>query len=230
MTADTAFKLCRAYKLFFDGKYNFARYKGGLKMPPLIQQRDRQCYYRIAQKLTDPQIYALFTVAYFFKPKAYVMDLVTPEAFSAGVAFASRAENGATLLEHDLYALTKTLAHTDLDAWLYGERIEGTRAAIPECMQMVINGEMPLDSAALVLLIPQPNLEYNWTQEFAATETTGLGLGPWLTRLKKVDQLIRLQRPGWRILSHQLAKEFWVTMKYPVLFRQGEPSSNTLFA
>lgn len=212
MTAETAFRFARVYKLYYAGKYDFKKYKGNMKMPPLIKQPDRVYYHKLVGRLTDAQIHALFLVGYFFNSQAHISNLVSPKGLSAGVEFATRGEKGREGLELDLYALSKTLADKDLDQWLYGEWIDGQRSSMPECIQMTINGELPLDLAAMLLLIPQPELHYNWTEHFADTETMGLGIGPWIQRLKKMDQLLVPQRPGWRMLSFYLAKTFWVAV------------------
>lgn len=216
MTADNVFKFYRAYKLFFRGSYNFKKYGGKLKAPPLLNQPERRFYHRIAQKLNDAQVHALFTTAFFYKPDAYVADMVSPEAFTRAVAFASRAENGRTLLEHELYDLKKRLDTIDLDTWLYGEPLGVYRSAIPECMQDVISGQLSLDLAAMLFLIPQPALQYHW-KAFHSTSVAQLGVGPWIGSLEKVDTLIMLQRPGWRILSHGLMKDFWASFNVTTL-------------
>jgi hypothetical protein len=218
MNAETVFRYCRTYKLYYQGTFDFKKFGGKLPMPPLIQQPERKFYYRIAQKLNDAQIHALFTRSYFFNPRAYVTDLSTPDAFTHAVAFASRAENGRTLLEHDLYALRKRLQDVNVDEWLYGELIDGQRSSTPACLQEVISGELPLDLACLVLLIPQPELSYDW----AATRSTrpiDMAFGPagLLTRLRKLDTLLWLHRTGWRTMTHPLAKEFWASLNVPSL-------------
>src|SRR5690606_30231432 len=115
MTAEQVFKYYRIYKLYYQGKFDIKKYGGHIRTPPLIQQPDRRFYWRIAQKLDDAQIHALFTTGFFYNPSAYVADLATQQAFSAAIQFASRAENGRPLLEADLYALQKRLRAVDLD-------------------------------------------------------------------------------------------------------------------
>lgn len=220
MTAEEVFKLYRAYKFFYSGKHlDFDRYVN-IKIPPLIQQRERQFYYRIAQRLNDATVHALFTVGFFFAPKAHVSTLATPDAFAAALSFAGRAENGDTLLQHDLYELKKrfvdhatcqctTGLQVDLAAWLYGEPGE----LIPTCVQDIINGDLPLDIACMLLLVPQPSMSYNWPETMAThPDDAGLGASPWIDRLKKVDQLLRLHRPLWRLTAHRLSTEFWGTI------------------
>lgn len=209
MTADTVFKFYRVYKLYYQGTYDFKKYRGNLKMPPLIQQPERRFYYRIAQKLTDPQVHALYSTGFFFNPRAYVTDLATPAAFTAAVSFASRAENGRTLMEADLYELRKRLQDVDLDAWLYGEFIGHERATIPGCLQDVISGTLPLDVACAILLIPQPARAFHWTTFW---QPTTFGAHVWVERLRLLDRLLMLQRPGWRSTNYDLAKDFWATM------------------
>jgi hypothetical protein len=142
--------------------------------------------------------------------------LVTPDAFADAIAFASRAENGKTLLEHDLYELAKSLRTLDLDAWLYGEWQGTTRASIPECLQMVINRDLPLDLAAILFLVPRPELDYHWVEQFGQQTTFGLGPAEWIDRLKRADQLIRLQRPGWRAMAWDVSKTFWTELGLPL--------------
>lgn len=224
MTAEQVFKLYRAYKFYYSGNYDFKKYGGNINAPPLLQQRDRQFYYRIAQKLNDEQIHGLFTSGFFFKPKAYVSDFATPDALNVALTFASRAENGRTLLEHDLYELEKTHAN-DMQDWLF------TDAAVPACMQDVISGSLPLDLACLLLLIPMKHHDYQWTKYWEARPEASLGLGvqPWIDRLKKVDQLIVMQRPGWRLLAFGLAKEFWSRFDPTCLKPMESAKSHELF-
>jgi hypothetical protein len=233
MTAETAFKFYRAYKLFYQGAYDFKKYGGNIKVAPLIKQADRRFYYRISQKLNDAQVHALYTAGFFFQPRAYVSQLVTEDALRAAVVFASRAENGRPLLEADLYTLAKHLRTEDLDGWLYGEQdTHGERSTMPGSLQAVINGELPLDVACLVLLIPQPALGYEWTKYWQSRPDAGFGLGPsvWIDRLLKLDQLLRLQRPGWRMLTHDLARQFWTELHVKSLVPVSQTPATSLFA
>lgn len=231
MTAEQVFKWSRVYRLYYAGKYDFKKYKGGMKMPPLIKQPDRVYYHKIAGRLTDAQIHALFLVGYFFAPNAHISALASPKAMQAGVEFASRGENGKVALEHGLYDLSKTLQDKDLDAWLYGEWVGDQRASMPECVQMTISGELPLDLAALLLLIPHPEFGYNWTEHFKHVEDSGLGIGPWIQRLKRMDQLLVTQRPGWRMTAFYCAKQFWTAVATVYPLRPVErPTANSLFA
>ena len=210
MTPENVFRLYRAYKFFYNGNHNdFQRYIN-IKCPPLLDQKDRQFYYRLSQKLSDSCLHSLFNIGFFHNPKAYVSTLVTPEALTAAAVFAGRMENGEPLLKADLYELKKRLSSiSDIDVWLYGEHDStGKRAMMPGCLQDVINEELPVDLACLLLLIPQPDLSYNWLMDITPDELS-LGSGPWIDRLKKIDQLIHLHRPDWRMMSYQLAKEFW---------------------
>ena len=234
MTAENVFKWSRVYQLYYAGKYDFKRYKGGMKMPLLIKQPDRAYYYKIAGRLSDAEIHAMFLVGYFFAPHAHISAMATPKAISAGMEFASRGENGRTLLEDNLYDLSKTLADVKLDEWLYGEWVgdvrtsKFTRTSMPECMQMVLKGELPLDLAALLLLIPQSEYGYNWPEHFKHIEDSGLGIAPWITRLKRMDMLLVTQRPGWRLLSHELSKGFWKSVGCPLVPARRE-SANSLY-
>lgn len=212
MTAEQVFKWSRVYRLYYAGKYDFKKYKGGMKMPPLIKQPDRVYYYKIAGRLTDAQIHALFLVGFFFAPTAHISALASPKAIEAGVEFASRGENGRVIMEHTLYDLSKQLATTDLDQWLYGEWVDDERASMPECMQDIMSGKLPLDVAACLLLIPQSQFGYNWTEHFKPVEDMGLGIGPWIQRLRRLDYLLPAQRPGWRMLAHELSTAFWTAM------------------
>lgn len=225
MTAENVFRFYRAYKFYYQGKYDLMKYGPAMKSPPLINQADRRFYYRISQKLADEQIHGLFTVAFFHHPNAYVADLVSPDALQAGMQFAARAENGRTLLEHDCYTLRKHLATVNLDEWLYGEWMGTQRVAIPECLQMVINGELPLDLAAILLLVPRKELDYHWTAQFS---DGALGAGEWIGRLKCADQLIRLQRPGWRQLAWSVSEQFWTELAIPSLAPEHRRVQTTL--
>jgi hypothetical protein len=209
VTAETAFKFYRVYRLFFQGRYDLVRYKGSMKMPPLIQQRDRVFYHKIANKLNDVQVHALYSIIFFHNPTAYVTDCVTPEAFSAAVAFAARAESGRTLLDAECYELKKTLQGVNLDDWLYGEKIEGVRTSMPECMQMVISKALSPDLAAILLLVPQKAQEYEWVKWHRAQPGAGLGVQAWITRLQALDQLVKLARTGWRSMAWDISEKFW---------------------
>lgn len=233
MTAETVFKFARVYKMYYQGRYDFKLYKGGMKMPPLIKQPDRRYYHRFAQKLNDDQIHALFTLGFFFNPRAHVSDFASPDAEKAAVVFASRSENGRTLLEHDLYALSQRLKTVDIDAWLYGEVLSphNTRALMPPVLQEVINGELALDTACLILLIPQPSLSYHWPAAMEPRDKACMGLGPseWIARLKLLDQLLLRQRPGWRNLTWGLASEFWSNLPVTSLAPHAVVAESSLF-
>jgi hypothetical protein len=208
VTAENVYKFYHAYKFFYDGRYDITKYHGALKLKPLIQQRDRQYYHRIAHKLQDAQIHALFSVGFFFNPKAHSSDFVTPDAQRAALAFAGRAENGPVMLRADLYHLGNRLRdEDDLMNWLYA-----LDASMPGCLGDVISGTLPLDLACALLLIPQPTLGLQWTAYWSEQPDLGLGPHPWIARLKKLDQLLRMQRPGWRMLAHELATEFWTAL------------------
>jgi hypothetical protein len=213
MTPELTFKFYRTYKFYYQGKFDLKKYPGGLPCPPLIQQADRRFFHRISQKLNDSQVHALYTTQFFFHPNAYVADMVTPDAFREAVAFAARAENGKTLLEHELYELGKQLRLVKLDDWLYGEHIDGQRTAIPECLQMVISKELPLDLACILLLVPFAPLGYHWWNFYKEQVTFGMGPMVWIDRLVKADKLIMAQRPGWRVLQWELSETFWPTME-----------------
>jgi hypothetical protein len=223
MTAEQVFRFYRAYKFFYNGTYNDLQRYANIKCPPLLEQRDRQFYYRISQRLNDATVHALFTQGFFHNPSAHVSALATPETLKAAMLFAGRAENGNTLITHDLYELRKQLTSqltpVDIDSWLYGEGENGNRASMPGCLQQVISGELPLDIACLLLLIPQPDLQLNWLVDMTrvAPDDMGLGSGPWRDRLIKLDQLLRYHRPTWRLDSHHFAQEFWHSLGIPSL-------------
>jgi hypothetical protein len=214
MTPEKVFAYARTYQWYYRNKLD-PKFIGKLKIPPLIQQRDRQFYYRIAHHLTDDAIHALFTVNFFHTPTAYISDLVSNEKFTEAVAFASRAQNGRPLFEAELYELAKRFQQDDVHTWLY----ENT---IPACLQEVMCREFPLDLACLILLIPQPHLHYDWPTYWANHPDASLGLGAqsWIDRLKKTDRLLWMHLSGWRVLSHDLAKEFWAGIGIPNLAPQ----------
>ncbi len=236
MTAEHVFRFYRAYKFFYrPGGYNDLNRYAAITCPPLINQRERQFYYRIAQQLNDTTVHALYTYGFFFNPGAHISILATPDAFSSALVFAGRGENGTTLLQHDLYELRKRFVGERVDGvtpilewvpdWLYAD--DGN--IMPPCVQEIISGELPLDLAALLLLIPQPDLHHQWTANMSKDDM-GLGSGPWIDRLKKLDLLLRANRPGWRIQSHQLASEFWHSLNLPTLApRPVPPSEASLF-
>jgi hypothetical protein len=214
VTAEQVFKFFRAYKFFYAGDYDFRKYGGNPPpAPPLIKQHDRQFYYRIAQKMSDPQIHALFTSGFFFNPRAHASDFVSPTAFSAALAFAGRHENGVELMKADLYALRKRLLPEDVLDWLYGS--EGS--SIPPVLGEVIGGELPPDLACVLLLIPQADLQYQWVTYWQAQPNFGLGAHPWIDRLQRLDQLLNMHRPMWRMTTHALAKDFWHSLDVTTL-------------
>lgn len=234
MNAEQVSRFYRAYKAFYGTSgYDIFKYHGRIRTPPLIEQPERRFYYRIAQKLSDSQIHALFALGFFFQPKAYVAELATEDAFRAAVAFASRGENGRPLLERDIYAWIQHMRTVDVDAWLYGQRMTGmTRSIMPDCLQEVIQGHLAVDIACLLLLIPQPQYQFNWCEYWAHRPEgiTGLGAAPWIDRLKKLDRIIRAMRPGWRMMSHELAKHAWASLPIQSLAPTAVPQEDTLFA
>lgn len=214
MTAEQVFKYYRVYRLYFSGNYDITKFKGNLKnIGPLIQQPERRFYYRLAQKLTDAQIHSLFTYQFFCNPRAYITNIATQEAMQKAIAHASRAENGRPLLEADLYELRKHLKDENVDEWLYGEVLGSQRAHVPGCLQDLAAGRLALDVACMLLLIPQPDLHYHWT-EHRKKMPVNLAFGPLAVteRLQKVDKLFWMHRTGWRTLSHELAKTFWLEL------------------
>jgi hypothetical protein len=225
MTAEHVFALSRAYQCYYKGTFDFQKYHGKMPCPPLIQQRDRQFYHRIANHLDDATIHALFTLAYFYKPNAYIADLVTRDIWSAANVFASRTQNGRPLFESELYDLSRRFvsvpseqegddapAPASIHTWLYAN-------GMPACIQEVIRGDLPLDLACLLLLIPRPTFDYDWPAYWFSRPDASVGLGPqpWIERLKKADLLIWARRTGWRVLSHELARDFWACIGQPSL-------------
>lgn len=223
MTSEEVFRYYRAYKFYYSGTLGQATkgigYYAAIKCPELLAQQDRQFYWRLAQRLSSNTIHALFTVGFFHNPKAHISALATPEAISAGIAFESRAQNGETLLNADLYELQKKWIEEtvcqcsislliNIDRWLYGETDNGQRVQMPGCLQEVINETLPVDLACLLLLVPRPEFNYQWLKDISP-DPMGLGSGPWIDRLQKLDLLLREQRPDWRVLSHKLSGEFW---------------------
>lgn len=219
MTSEHVFRLYRAYKFFYGSKDTEFRKFLGIQLPDLQSQRDKTFYHRISQKLNDQTIHALFTWGFFFHPNAHVSMLATPEAFQHAMVFASRQQNGDTQLVHDFYELRKRLNYDTLDTWLYGEMLpDGTRAAMPECLQDLIRGDIALDFACLLLLIPQTALHFNWVADMELeSDDSDLGSAPWIHRLHRADMLIRFQRPMWRADSRRLSTEFWQGMALPSL-------------
>lgn len=231
MNAATAYKFYHAYKLFYSGKYDPTKYRWNLpNLPALEKQPDRHFFNKLAHRLNDAEIHALYTVGFFHKVNAYIADLMTPDMLDAGIRFASRAQNGRPQLEADLYDLTKKLDGVDLDAWLYGEVIDGQRAMVPGVLQMVIDKELELDVAALLLLVPQPHLEFNWLPEMLKQPST-MAFGPISTpkKLQTADRLIKCNRPGWRLMSQQVAAAFWESADVDTLAPASVVSKRRLF-
>lgn len=198
----------KSYKLYFTtNSYDFLKYQGHTKTPPLISQRDRQFYYRLSVKLNDEEIHAAFLLAHFYKPTTYIADICASESLSAAVSFAARAENGVRQLAHDLYDLRKRLTDDDVHDWLYAPK----DASIPHAIEALVAKELPIDLACLLLLIPQPERGLHWTQYWTQREpaNTSFGVRPWLDRLRKADQLLYWRRPQWRQHTHALAERFW---------------------
>ncbi len=227
MTPEQVFMYAKSYRLYFSTEgYDFIKYKGHVSTPPLIKQRDRQFYYRLSTKLSDTQIHAALLLTYFFKPKAYIADVVAPDILQDGMAFASRAENGTSTLGNELYALRKKLLPAHVDEWLYGAFLDEQRASLPTCIEGIISRELMVDLACVLLLIPQSAHGYHWSQYWEQREPGGsaFGVRPWLTRLRKADQLLNWQRPAWRQYTHKLSKMFWASYQGLSLApRQEEP-------
>lgn len=213
---------------FFSGNYNFRKYKGRLTPVPLHTRPERQFCHRIANKLNDTQIHALFLTEFFYEPDAFISSLVGLNIFRRAVAFDARRENGETKFDHDLYELRKTLQDVDLDTWLYGEFVGPQRSAIPPCLQDVIERKIPLDIACLLFLIPQPDLGFDW-KRFHLQHVNDFGPAPWILRLRKVDQLLQQQRGDWRSMTHRLAKTFWTSLDCPSLAPVAPVRSTSLF-
>jgi hypothetical protein len=216
VTAEQVFMYAKSYRLYFaTDNYDFMKYSGHIKTPALITQRDRQFYYRLSTKLNDEQIHATLLTTHFYKPTAYIADVCTPESLDAGIRFASRTENGVTLFAHELYALRKSLPSSDLYEWLYGSE----DSMLPGCIQSLINKELPIDLACLLLLIPREEFGYRWAQYYEEREPSGssFGIRPWITRLRKADQLIRWRRTAWRQFSYKLSQSFWSSYQLPSL-------------
>jgi hypothetical protein len=222
VTAENVFRFSRAYQLYYQGRFDFQKYKGRFPAPPLIKQKDRRFYHKIAQQLADPEVHALFTIGYFYDPKIYIATLTQREWTQSAVAFAARWQNGRPFYEAELYNLAKQMEDRDVIKWLY-------EPAIPECMQEAFGGEMALDTACMIMLIPQKQLGYNWAAYWSNQKDGGLGVTPLLERLKKADQLLYAQRPGWRVLSHSLMEYFWKEINKTSLTPPQETSSE-LFA
>jgi len=227
MTPEQVFMYAKSYRLYFSTEgYDFIKYKGNVFVPPLITQRDRQFYYRLSTKLTDAQIHATLLQTYFFKPKAYIADVITPNATQEGVLFATRAENGTSVIGNELYALRRHLSPAQTDEWLYGAFLDERRASLPTCVESLISKELQIDLACVLLLIPQREHDYHWAQYWEQREPAGssFGVRPWLSRLRKADQLLNWQRPSWRQYTHKLSTMFWSSYSgQSMLPRQEEP-------
>lgn len=208
MIADDVFRWFRAYKFHMSDQYDMLKYQGRLKCPPLIEQRDRQFYYRLSSKLTDTEIHALFTETFFFNPKAHVSDIVAESSLQRARLLAARVDSGPEALKISLYELQKLWTPDTITKWLYGT----PDSMMPGCLQSLIKKELPLDVACLLLLIPQPDLHYHWIQFWQSRTDLIEGLGPsmWIHRLQLVDRLFLAQRPtSWRLLTQSLARPFW---------------------
>ena len=210
MNSEDVFMYAKSYRMYFaTDTYDFMKYHGRIRTPPLISQRDRQFYYRLSTKLNDEQIHAALLLTYFFKPTAYIADVCSPESIDASIRFASRAENGATLFAHELYAMRKSIPPADLYEWIYGN----AESVLPVCIQSLINKDLPIDLACLLLLIPREEFGYHWSRHYEETEPVGrsFGVRPWIDRLRKADQLIRWRRSEWRQFSYKLSQAFWAS-------------------
>jgi hypothetical protein len=228
MTGQQVFTLYRAYKQYFqpNSTYDIIKYEWQINTPNLLSQHDRKFYHRIAQKLNDQAVHGLFIDGFFFNPRAYVMELAQPEMFERAMLWVGRTENGEELLKRDLYALIQSWKadEPDLQDWLYGE-------TIPGCLQQVIDRTLPLDIAALLLLIPHDARQFNWPAYWATKQDNDMGLGPqgWIDRLKKIDQLLKAQRPGWRQTSRKFATAFWNSQPFSSLAPLQESESPSLY-
>lgn len=212
MTPENVYQYAKSYKLYFAGDFDFVKYGGRIRnLSPLIQQKDRRFYHKLSQKLNDSEIHMTLLAANFFKPNIYIADICEMGRMDEGVQLASRFMNGLPLTTHTLHDLRKMLRQVDLDDWLYGEKIGDRRAAMPEAMGMVIAKEIPLDVACLLFLVPQRHLGFDWAAHWDASEApdAAFGVRPWLTRLRKADQLFHMQWPGYRRLSAAYVRGFW---------------------
>ena len=230
MTTEEAIKYGKAYKLYFStDTYDFVKYRGEIRTGALLQQRDRALYYRLSRKLNDAQIHATLLHTYFYKPHAYIADVLTPEATAAGIALASRAELGERRLAMDLYDLRKRVTSRAMNAWLYAQLVDGDRAAIPGCIEDLMAHSLPLDLACLLLLIPQSTQNWSVYWQEREPQGTSFGVRPWLSRLQKADQILYLYRPQWRQLSHKLSRLFWESYRSEVLLPPVTEISTSLF-
>lgn len=231
MTPEQVYQYSTAYRLYFStDTYDFIKYRGVVKRGVFMQQRDRQFYYRLATKFTDAQVHATLMLAYFFKPKAYIAEVVASSNMQAGLDFSTRSENGMPLYLSNLYELRKRLTPDMLDAWLYAERLtDGSRSVLPSCIADIVNRSLPLDIACALLLIPQEDYEYHWSHYWETREPAGFtfGVRPWLSRLRKFDQLLAWHNPAWRRNSQNIAKRFWSSYGLSLLPVEGE---HTLFS
>jgi len=232
MTPEQVYQYSTAYRLYFStDSYDFIKYRGVVKRGVFMQQRDRQFYYRLATKFNDAQIHAALMLAYFFKPKAYIADVVASENMQAGLDFSTRSENGMPLYLANLYDIRKRLTPDKLDAWLYAPLLaDGTRAVLPSCLSDILNKSLPVDLACALLLIPQDAYDYHWPQYWELREPAGFtfGVRPWLARLRKFDQLLAWHHSTWRHDAHALAKRFWSS--YANLSLAAAEGERTLFS
>lgn len=216
MTPERAFQFYRAYKFYYDNRYNFEKYGWRPPKATLRHQGERRCFEALTHKLNDAAIHALFMIGFFFSPRAHISDFTTPDGLHAGLSFAGRGENGQPLLQADAYELVKRFPKDDVNGWLYAIR-DSVMTQFPGCIEQLIAGELPADLACVLLLIPQPARHYNWLAYWAQQPNTGLGAHDWIARLKKLDQLLRVHRPNWRQIAHAVADEFWSAIDLPSL-------------
>lgn len=212
MTPEDVFECYRAYKFHYAGTYDYLKYRGKIKSPALIDQRDRTYFHRIANRLTDPAIHALFMYGFFFSPKAHISELATTDMLSQGLVWSGRIENGYPLLKADVYKLTQRIHPDALDNWLYGAiHTNGTRDTMPGCVRDIIGKRLPIDLAASLLLVPIPERSYAWITYWEQHEAVSLQLGPfpWITRLQQFDMLLHYQWAAWRTVSYTIAHETW---------------------
>ena len=214
MTAEQVFKCYRAYKMFFLGTFDIKKYGHNIRTSPLERQPERYHYEKLARKLPDAHIHALFMHEFFFNPNTFITDLTTSKAMSRALVLGSRAENGRPLLEAELYEVAKQITPQTWETWLYGQ-LFGTKRAVPECLSDVIAQRMSLDVASLVLLIPQPMYHYHWRKWHDAHPQQLVS--NWIARLHCYDQLLARTRTGWRVMSHELAGAFWTGVNIPQL-------------
>lgn len=233
MTPEQVCLLYRAYRLYYQDKYDFAKYKGKMKDPGNISAtHEYGMYRRIATKLNDEQVHALFTLGFYYHPSAYIADFAGDDALKNAIRFAERHRHGDVLYDAEIGQLLNAINHDghDMQAWLYGVDLgNGQRASMADVIDDIAHGIVSPDMACMLLLVPYENL--NWPQYWKdrGEPIPGLGMITAIRQLERLDRLLYIQRTAWRTIAYDVNLRFWPNVRHNIYTIQHTQQENTLF-